>query len=81
MINPLYNSIVNIKINYKIMSTCSDKELQEELENMIALLQEYNKPLDLCNEDEISKMEDIQLYILEIDREINDRRMRDWYNR
>ena len=30
------------------MSTCSDKELQEELENMIALLQEYNKPLDLC---------------------------------
>jgi len=82
MTNPLYNSIINITINFiNDLSNLSDKELSEVESKMIELLEEYNKPLDLCTEEEISKIEDIKFYVLSIGIEISDRRMRAYYNK
>lgn len=80
MTNPLYNSIINITINFiNDLSNLSDKELSEVESKINELVSEYNKPLDLCTEEEISKIEDIKLYIFSIGREISDRRMRAFY--
>ena len=80
----MLNSIINITVIIKSIneiSSLSDKELQEELEKMITILSDYRKAIDVATEEENSKTEDIQLYVLSLRSEISDRRMRAYYNK